>query len=765
MVYPLRSTRRLRQFLVALAVAASPAVAQETQVPATDPQQVIAEHLERGRTLLKQGEYAAAQAEFSTILQLDATHADALRLLTDTQRRLDAQQAKAERERAQLRSRALDVAVQFAREKAKERAKQDADAQQQIASAREQQLKFLYNRGLGLYQQGAYQAAIDTLQQMVLLDPTHPLVHAAQRLITQAETKQAGLRARAGLKRTPGQGTAPVSELEQQLAAKRIEIDTILKYARVAMKDRNYDMAVELVQRILIQDPRHEAAQKLLEQAQLAKLNAEHDRLIAVVQRDERGMVNDVVRAQLLPEPQPVQLAPPAVERAAQQAMAERLHQPISLQFDDVPLGDVLQFIADAANVSIIPSPQLDLKERRVSLKVSDLPLEMAIKYLARSQSLGYRVEQDAILLATEEEFENEPMQTRVFFLRSGIGPFALEAAAVEPNPALAMDTLKSLIERAIPQPPDSKLVVDERSGALVITNTAENLGLVEQLLSQLDVAPVQLLIEARFIELTMTDLEQFAFESVLTKSLTLNKTKVAGGSFGPGNDIASGGGFKFPALAREDEGVNVTLEGVLTGTQFESVLHMLEESKKSKTLSAPQVTTLNNQTALIRVVDEFRYPTRYEVSLVQFDINGDGDFDDAGETEFANVPQDFQKRDVGILLSVTPSIGKDAKTITLVLAPEVSSFSQFRDLGGGVTVPEFTSSQLTTSVVIENGQTVVLGGLMKDTTSETITKVPVLGDLPLFGNLFRQRKESSTRKNLLIFITARVLGSRGQTI
>jgi type II secretory pathway component GspD/PulD (secretin) len=108
--------------------------------------------------------------------------------------------------------------------------------------------------------------------------------------------------------------------------------------------------------------------------------------------------------------------------------------------------------------------------------------------------------------------------------------------------------------------------------------------------------------------------------------------------------------------------------------------------------------------------------------------------------------------------------VGKDRKTITLVLSPEVSAFSQFRDLGGGVTVPEFTSSQLTTSVVIEDGQTVMLGGLMKDTTTEQLTKVPVLGDLPLVKHLFRQKEETSTRKTLLIFITARLLAPRGET-
>ncbi|MBI4004098.1 MAG: hypothetical protein HY353_03670 [Candidatus Omnitrophica bacterium] len=737
-------------------------VAQAEPVDSSEPQQAIAQHLAVGKQLLEQGDPSAAQAAFRAILQIDATHPDALRLMTTAQREIDAARSRAERTQQRLRDQAQRLAVALAREKERARVQQERDAKQQIAKAREQQLKYLYNRGQRLYEEGAYQDAIATLQQMVLLDPGHPLVHAAQRLISRAETNMSASRARARARVSPQPVAVP--ELEQQLAAKRIEIDTLLKYAKLAQKDRNYDLVMDLAHQILASDPHHGAAQALLEHAQLAKLDAEQQRLEHLVERDERQMVNEVVKAQILPETKAVRMSPPATP-LRQAAMSARLQQPISLQFDDVPLSDVLEFIADAANISIIPSPQLNLKSRRASLKIAQLPLEMAIKYLAKNQGLAYRVEEDAILLATAEEFENEPLQTRVFYLHSGIGPFALETSAIASNPLLAMESMKSLIEQAVPQPPDAKLVFDERSGALIASNTTENLALIERLLGQLDVTPLQVLIEARFIELSMTDLEHLGLETVLTHDAVLSKKTVPpSGSPGPGNILASGSGFKFPALSRESEGLNLTLQGVLTGTQFEMVLHLLDETKKSKTLSAPRVTTLNNQPALIRVVDEFRYPTRYEVSLVQFDINGDGDFDDAGETEFVNVPQDFQKRDVGILLNVTPSVGKDLKTITLVLAPEVSSFSQFRDLGGGVTVPEFTTSQLTTSIVIEEGQTVVLGGLMKDTVSETVTRVPVLGDLPVLGPLFRQKSESSTRKNLLIFITARTLAPRGPT-
>jgi type II secretory pathway component GspD/PulD (secretin) len=673
------------------------------------------------------------------------------------------QAAELARRRARERAAAQKLAIEMTREQLQQRSAQAREAQQQLRLARERQLKALYQKALDRYEAGAYEEAVALLQQMALVDPQHPLLKAGERLMTRAELKRFEQQLRAG--GADALRGANVPELEELLAQKRMELETVLKYARIALQERRYDMALKLCTAILVQDPLNRDAQQLAEQVHLAKLTEEETRLRAQGARDDEAMRNEILKAQLLPSGRQ-SLLPPVPRSAGRPnaALAAKLQQPISFEFEQVALSDVLSFLADAANISIVPSPQLDLKSQRVSLKVKELPLEQAVKYLVKSLSLSYRVEEDAIIIAAPAEFLSEPLQTRVFLLRNGFSPFALKTAALQSNPQLAMEPLAELLDRSVPKAPNSKLVIDERSGSLIATNTEEHLRLLERLLGQLDVAPLQVLIEARFVELTLTDLEHFALESVLTGNLALDKKGAGDGTASPANQVAGSGGFKFPALSRESEGLNLTLQGVLTGTQFESVLHLLEESKKTKTLSAPRVTTLNNQTAMIRVVEEFNYPTRYEVSLIQFDINGDGDFDDAGETEFANVPQDLQTRDIGILLNVTPSVGHDGKTITLVVAPEVSAFSQFRDLGGGVTVPEFTSSQLTTSIVIEDGQTVVLGGLMKDTTSRQTTKVPLLGDLPLLGHLFKQTDESSTRKNLLIFITARLLAPRGPT-
>ncbi len=138
---------------------------------------------------------------------------------------------------------------------------------------------------------------------------------------------------------------------------------------------------------------------------------------------------------------------------------------------------------------------------------------------------------------------------------------------------------------------------------------------------------------------------------------------------------------------------------------------------------------------------------------------DGDGDFDDAGETEWANIPQDFVTRDVGILLHVRPSVGIDNKTITLALTPEVSESSTSYTYSGGVSIPKFVTRNLSTSVVIESGETVALGGLIKETSTKVETKVPFLGDLPFVGGLFRKNTNGTERKNLLIFVTASILG------
>lgn len=444
----------------------------------------------------------------------------------------------------------------------------------------------------------------------------------------------------------------------------------------------------------------------------------------------------------------------------------DQLKHPITADFRDAQLVEVLDYLSEKSGVNIIPSQSVLESETLVSLQVVDMSLGEVLKYLLQNEYMTYRIERNAVWMMTQDEVKEEPVETRIYHLKQGIGSFTefagggvateLGASGVSTE----TKTIKDLLEEVVDFPGDSKLILDERSGSLIISNTPTNFEVIERVLEKLDIAPQQILIEARFVELDVTDLFQVGAEFGFKSELPFAKR---GGRMSHG--LASGAEIDFASFSRQTEGLNLTLEGVLTKPQFQMILHDIQEKQNAKTLSAPKITTLNNQTAVIKVIDEFVYPTRYEASVIRKDLNSDGDFLDTvsgtAETQFVNTPQDFQTRDVGIILSVTPSIGADGESITLVLLPEVSGQVGTFTYSGEVSLPKFSSRNLSTTVVIENQETIVLGGLMKETDTKKLTKVPFLGDIPLIGNFFRRETKDTERQNLVIFVTASLLETK----
>ncbi len=455
-----------------------------------------------------------------------------------------------------------------------------------------------------------------------------------------------------------------------------------------------------------------------------------------------------------------------------------KMEQPISANFREVDFKSAMQFLAESAGVSIVISPKTEETTKPVTLRLVEIPLRRALEYTVKGQGLVYRIDEGAIYVSTLEEMEAEPLETKVFFLNQGLGLFAnfepmaetRESVALQSVGVRRMTTIKDVLSEVVPQVNGSSIMIDERTGAMIVTNVPYYLQQIEDLLAKLDVLPIEVRIEARFIELTLTDTGEWNLDGQLNGDVALTKLMESNNTLGPGlklaatgTDLRRGTKIDYTAFSRQTsrDALNLTFQGVLTGTQYTAVLHALAESKKTKTLSAPQVTTLNNQTATIKVVTEFVYATRYEASIKREDLNGDGKFDGVvngvRETRFVNVPQDFVTKDLGILLNVTPSVGQDLKTVTLALKPEVTEKKTDDKFSGEVTLPRFTTRYLTTSVVIEDGETVVLGGLMKDTAGHTVTRVPILSSIPILGGLFQKRSESMERSNLLIFVTAHV--------
>jgi general secretion pathway protein D len=456
----------------------------------------------------------------------------------------------------------------------------------------------------------------------------------------------------------------------------------------------------------------------------------------------------------------------------------KKLKMPITVDFMDVSLDYVIDFLSEATDVNIIPGSGVKLSEKKVSIKVKDMPLESLLKYILRNQGLIYRIEKNAVWVDTLDNMESETPETRMYFLDQGMAMFTEFSGITGDSKGgigggasiSKIKTIKDTLENAVMWPSDSKINLDERTGALIITNTPTNLKIIEDILYNLDIDATQVLVEARFIEVNVTDLSELGVNLSLDSPWAINKQEVSGTENGAVTQLGTPTGSAFSAFANADEGINLTYQGILTKPQFSAVLHALDRKTNIKTLSAPKITTLNNQTATIELVDEFVYPTRYEPTLIKEDLNGNGIFTDVvngiRETRFVNVPQSFETRPIGILLHVTPSVGKDKETINLTLNPEVSEAARNAfTYSGEVSLPKFTTRNLSTNIVVQNGDTIMLGGLIKETKTNTRTKVPFLGDLPIMGALFRKDSDSTTRKNLLIFVTASILSPGGEKL
>ena len=463
--------------------------------------------------------------------------------------------------------------------------------------------------------------------------------------------------------------------------------------------------------------------------------------------------------------------APAAVETPPMEKppLAERLQHPITVDFHDVSLQSAIDFLAQSADVNIVPGPDVDLKEARVTMRFKDLPMERALKYLLRHEGLGYRLDPEAVVILGPGDEDRAPLETRLFPLRYGAGNFASFPTATGLTSAketqlgaasgpVQFTTIKDSLDAIVPQAAGGALLLDPRSNTLIATNTPKNLRLIEQLLAALDQPTQQVLIEARLMEVSVNDISELGIGSTLSGDFAVKKQAAGNGTQAPTALLERSGGLSFQSFSRSAEGLNVLLQGILTRPQYQATLHALKESGKAKTLSVPSVAAANRQNAVIKFADEFIYASRFEPT-VQFGALG------ATDATFVLAPQDFVTRDIGILLNVTPDVGSDGKTVTLSLAPEISeAVANFFTFGGSASFPKFTTRTVHTEVVVRDGETVMLGGLIKEARVKTVTGVPGLRRIPILGRLTDRHSETVTRSNLLIFVTVHVVPSNGAT-
>ncbi len=512
----------------------------------------------------------------------------------------------------------------------------------------------------------------------------------------------------------------------------------------------------------------------------------------------------------------------------------------------EVPGEAVVAVAAPALGGAPLGAPS----DARITLNLSNIPLAVALTYVTSQANLKYKVEQYAVSIVpistpTETILTKEYKVPPGFIVRKtgGAGDGGGITSAVPPDAtkggsslAVRQDAKAFLVENGVAFPPGGSATYLAQSSRMIVRNTQENLEMIDILVASgtENTLPAQVEIEAKFVEITQSNLKELSFDWLLG-AFNIGK----GGNFGAGgtpgtgpvpnpsdfpfqtggtpigqNIVTSGnrsGGTALTATAIDALLFGTTgaskaapaiaaLAGVFTDPQFQVVIRALNQKKGVDLLSAPRVTAKSGQKALIEVIREFRYPTEFDPPQIPQTIGStvNGNTGVGGALGFGSsqsnsfpvtptTPTGFETRNTGVTLEVDPTIGPDGYTIDLNLVPQVVEFEGFINYGSPIQTsstnpitglstinvltpntinqPIFSTRKVTTSVSILDGSTVVLGGLMREDIQKIEDKVPLLGDIPLVGRLFRSSVDQHLKRNLVIFVSARLINPAGDPV
>jgi len=351
---------------------------------------------------------------------------------------------------------------------------------------------------------------------------------------------------------------------------------------------------------------------------------------------------------------------------------------------------------------------------------------------------------------------------------------------------------------------PPKAVFFNDRAGILLVRASMQDLDLIESAIQVLCAMPPQVNIKSKFVQISQNDSKALGFDWYLGNVL-MNHGAIGGqGGTAPtyqGRPTLANPGGAFPGSVlggttispaatdqlltgglRNPSTSLFTLSGILTDPQFRVVLKALEQRDGTDVLSSSEVTTISGRQTQMKATDVKTVITSFNFNQqvaggTGGTTSGGGAIGGGGAVGTAFVYPTPQQIEQGPVLDVIPNVLSDGYTINLTLIPSLTEFAGYDNPNevnsSGVTLPpgsallptvlpRFTVRQVVTTVNVWDGQTIVLGGLMSESVSSTKDKVPVLGDLPMLGRFFRSESKTSNKKNLVIFVTPRVIDPAG---
>ena len=402
----------------------------------------------------------------------------------------------------------------------------------------------------------------------------------------------------------------------------------------------------------------------------------------------------------------------------------------VSLDFQEADIKNVLKVLAYKSGMNIVTGPEVT---GSVTIQLNNVPWQKALEVVFTTYGYGYERRGNIITVTTVENLKKRHEETQIL---SDQEPLVTKTFSL--NFSKASDVADSISKMKTSR---GQINFDQRTNTLIMHDVQSNMDLIEDVIKTLDAPTPQVLIEAKIIETDFNNTQNLGVD------WTINSK--ASGSIIPTTfpfHTASSNKFDpFPIPFPGDKTVSNSTPftyGTLDSSGLSAALEMLSTRSDTNILSNPRIVTLDNQTAKITVGSQYPLPSyTYNQEQAKMQLSG------------------YNYLDIGIIFEVTPHIN-NAGLVTLDLNPKVTAITALVqvDPSTPAKVPELSTEEAKTKVMIRDGQTLVIAGLVKDTIQTTSSKVPFLGDIPFIGRAFKKSNDSKVKTELIIFLTPHII-------
>lgn len=475
---------------------------------------------------------------------------------------------------------------------------------------------------------------------------------------------------------------------------------------------------------------------------------------------------------------------------------AQNAEPKITLALSHVPLYVALDYLSKMANLKLKVDPYA----------VSIVPLTEPTDILVTRE---YQVPPDFI--------PAKPLDSGAGLPQAG----AAASTANQPRVAARMNAQDYFTSLGIDFPTGASANYLSQGSKLVVRNTRDNIDQIDALVdAAMGKAPSQIEITTKFLEINQNNIQELGFDWLLGPFSTGGGVYGSGGGavgtsanypfgnpMGGGADMNTVGAVRSGSTAISGNSIDAliagagaatgpapgifSIAGIFNDPQFQLVIRALNQKKGIDLMAAPKVTTKSGAPATVKVIQEFIYPNTFTPPQIPAATAAASNSTiNIPPTITPSFPSTFKMEPIGVILDVKPTIASDGYTIDMELHPQVTDFDGFINYGSPIrsvsytnqalpvpgqypyssilttnpiNQPVFSIRDVTTAVTVQDGSTVALGGLIREDVQKVQDKIPFLGDIPMAGRLFRSDADQKIKRNLVIFVTPRILDAEGK--